>query len=145
MTEDAARGAAMALADRVLELVRKGSTDAEAEVLVHRGTLALTRFANSAIHQNVAEDVSRVSVRLALDGRVATSRLDGPADDERLNSLVDGVFAAARASPTDRDWPGLAPPATTPAIDHWDDETAAASPDERASVVAAFVQAAGGL
>jgi predicted Zn-dependent protease len=145
MTEDAARGAAMALADRVLELVRKGSTDAEAEVLVHRGTLALTRFANSAIHQNVAEDVSRVSVRLALDGRVATSRLDGPADDGRLNSLVEGVFAAARVSPTDPDWPGLAPPANPPDVDHWDQETAAASPDDRAKAVAAFVQAAGGL
>jgi predicted Zn-dependent protease len=137
--------AAAALAERVLELVRARSTTAEAEALVHAGTLALTRFANSAIHQNVAEDVRRVSVRIALDGRVATSRLDGPAAADGLDALVASAFAAAGASPVDPDWPGLAPRSTPPDADHWDEATAVASPDDRASVVAAFVEATGGL
>ena len=50
--------------------------------LAHHATLALTRFANSVIHQNVAEDAPRVRLRLHLDGRTR----GGPAtvtDDRR--------------------------------------------------------------
>ena len=137
--------AARDLAERVLGMVRERAASAEAEVLVHAGTLALTRFANSTIHQNVAEDVNRVSIRLALDGRVASSRLDGRAGELDLSALVDGLFAAARVSPVDPDWPGLAGPAAPLDVEHWDEATAAASPADRASRVAAFVAAADGL
>jgi predicted Zn-dependent protease len=140
----ASEGAA-SLADRVLGMIRDRAASAEAEVLVHAGTLALTRFANSAIHQNVAEDVNRVSIRLALDGRVASSRLDGRAGELDLSALVDGVFAAARVSPVDPDWPGVAGPTAPLEVEHWDEETAAASPADRANRVAAFVAAADGL
>ena len=44
---------------------------AEAEVTVATGTDALTRFATSVIHQNVADAAQRVHLRIALDGRVA--------------------------------------------------------------------------
>jgi predicted Zn-dependent protease len=134
-----------AVAAHVLELVRGRAASAEAESVVHTGVSALTRFANGAIHQNVAEDVSHVALRLALDGRVAAAALDGPADREHLERLVEGVFAAAAVSPVDPDWPGLAGPDAAPDVDHWDDATAAATPDERAEGVAAFVVAAGGL
>jgi predicted Zn-dependent protease len=133
------------LAERVLARVRARWTHAEAEVEVQVGTLALTRFANNVIHQNVAEDVSSVSLRLALDGRVATARLDGPPDDQRLEGLVAGAFEAAEVSPIDPDWPGLTEPGRPLDVDHWDDETAAATPADRATRVAAFGKAAGGL
>jgi len=64
--------------ERVLALV---GTDAEAEVAVSAGNEALTRFATSFIHQNVAEDISHVVLRIALDGRTASSSLDGPTDE----------------------------------------------------------------
>jgi predicted Zn-dependent protease len=136
---------AAAIAGQILELVRARSTSAEAETRVHRGTLALTRFANSAIHQNVAEDLSRVSLRLAVDGRVTTSRLDGPTGRDQLTTLVDGAFEAARVSPIDEGWPGVAPGTEWGDIDHWDEATAEASPGDRASRVAAFVAATAGL
>jgi predicted Zn-dependent protease len=136
---------AVSLTDRVLAMIRGRAGSAEAEVLVHAGTLALTRFANSTIHQNVAEDVNRVSIRLALDGRVASSRLDGRAGELDLSALVDGVFAAASVSPVDPDWPGVAGPTAPLDVEHWDEATAAASPADRASRVAAFVAAADGL
>jgi predicted Zn-dependent protease len=145
MTGEPASEGAESLAKRVLGMIRQRSTSAEAEVLVHVGMLALTRFANNTIHQNVAEDVNRVSIRLALDGRVSSSRLDGRAGDLDLDALVDGVFAAARVSPIDPDWPGVAGPAAPIAVDHWDEETASASPADRAIRVAAFVAAAEGL
>ena len=68
---------ALALAARVLDLVRARAASAEAEVNVRTGTLALTRFANGAIHQNVAEELREVGVRVALDGHVAPGRPRG--------------------------------------------------------------------
>ena len=136
------------VADRVLDLVRAAAPSAEAEATVEAGTEALTRFANSAIHQNVAEEVARVGLRVARGGRVAAARLEGT-DDAALRRLVDDVIAAAAARPLDPDWPGVAgasaDDAATAAIDHWDDDTADAPPMERAARVAAFVAAAGGL
>jgi predicted Zn-dependent protease len=137
-------------AERVLGLVRDQASTAEAEVTVRRGIESLTRFATSFIHQNVAEEVSHVLLRIALDGRVASAALDGPVDDETLRRLVTDVVDAARIAPADPDWPGLTPPTAgsraegLPA-EHWDDATAAAPPDERARRVRDFVDAAGGL
>ncbi len=136
---------ALELADRVVGLVRARAADAEAEVTVRQGSEALTRFATGFIHQNVASEVNHVLIRVALDGRNASTSVDGPADDESLGRAIDGVLEAARVRPADPDWPGLAAPATAPAVDHFDEATAAATPDERARRVRAFVDAAGGL
>ena len=130
---------------RVLELVRSRASGAETEVYAKVGASSLTRFANSRIHQNVAEEISHVSLRVCLDGRVAGSRLDGPLDADALGRLVDGVLESAHIRSIDPDWPGLAPPATAPDVEHWDEETATAAPDERARRVADFVRAARGL
>jgi predicted Zn-dependent protease len=143
----AATGTELDVAERVLSILRRrgGTEAAEAEVGVRRGTRALTRFATSFIHQNVAEDVSHVLLRIALDGRPASSSLDGPTDDGTLGRLVDNVLAAARVTPIDPGWPGLTPPTPVADIDHWDDAIAAAVPDDRAARVRAFVDAADGL
>ena len=61
---------ALALAEDVLErALRVGAT--EAEVLVMAGDSALTRFANSEIHQNVAERSLTVSLRHVVWRRIA--------------------------------------------------------------------------
>jgi predicted Zn-dependent protease len=134
------------LATRVIDLVaRLAGTQVEAEVSVDRRDLALTRFANSYIHQNVADSVIDVRLRLNLDGRTAagsTTLIDG----EGLPDLVRRTLAAARLSPHDPGWPGLAPSAPlTLTSGTVDEATAHASPEERAERVRAFVNAAGGL
>ncbi len=134
-----------ATAERVLDLVRARAGSAEAEVTVQTGTQALTRFANSFIHQNVAEDISHVLLRVAHDGRVAATSYDGPPTDDGLARLVDGVLEAARASRPDAEWPGIAPIVAGVDVHHWDQATADSSPDDRAGRVAAFVAAADGL
>ena len=50
------------LAEQVLQRVLAADGAAEVEVAVDRHQLALTRFATSVIHQNVAEDVTTVRV-----------------------------------------------------------------------------------
>jgi predicted Zn-dependent protease len=137
--------AALELADRIVTLARARAADAEIEVTVRQGSEALTRFATSFIHQNVASEINHVLVRVALDGRNASTSVDGPADDESLGRAIDNVLEAARVRPPDPDWPGLAPRADAPEVDHFDEATAVATPDERARRVRAFVDAAGGL
>lgn len=126
------------LCQQVLDLV---GDRAQAQVTAQRSRPALTRFANSFIHQNVGEAGSSVTLKLALpDGRVAmasTTRVDG----DGLAALVEGTLAAAALRPVDPDWPGLAPPAPVPEVDHHDAATEEASPDERARRVRAFVDA----
>ena len=133
------------LAEHALALVRARARDAEVEVTVRQGTDALTRFATGFIHQNVAAELNHLVIRVALDGRSASTSVDGPGDDETLGRAIDGVLDAARVRPPDPDWPGLAPRSEAPDVDHWDESTAEASPDERAARVRAFVDAAGGL
>ena len=127
--------------ERVLRLV---GSEAEAEVTVTGGHEALTRFATSFIHQNVADDVRDVRLRVSLDGRIAEATVN-QSDDESLGRLVRSTMEAARLQPVDPGWPGLAPVADAPEVDHWDDATADAEPSERAARVGDFVSAAEGL
>jgi len=129
------------LADRVLELV---GDRAEAEVIVNAGLNGLTRFANSVIHQHVAEDSVDVHLRVAANGRVASATTKR-VDPEGLQRVVDTAITAAGLRPPDPDWPGLSPPAAAADCDHFDADTADAPPDRRAEVVAAFVGAGTGL
>jgi predicted Zn-dependent protease len=129
------------LCDRVLELV---GDRAEAIVSAGAGVSALTRFATSMIHQNVAEDDSSLFLKVIVDGRYASASTT-QTSTEALQRLVDRTIEAARLRPPDPDWPGLAGPAEAPDVEHWDDATEGASPDDRAAVVKAFVEAGGGL
>lgn len=132
-------------AARVLELVvRAAGTAAEAEVSVSRESLALTRFAESFIHQNVVDETDRVTVRVHVDGRTASASTNR-ISDEALNALVSSVLTAASLRPPDTTWAGLSPVAALACGGNWDEQTAGASPAARADVVGAFVEAAAGL
>ncbi|ROT32177.1 TldD/PmbA family protein [Micromonospora sp. HM5-17] len=133
------------LAGQVVDLVRRlAGPAAEAEVSAEDAELALTRFANSFIHQNVAERSTTVRLRLHLDGRTAGGS-STVVDGDGLRDLVERTVAAARHSPPDPGWPGLTPPTVPDWAGNWDEATAAASADQRAEQVRAFVDATGGL
>lgn len=133
---DATATDGFALADQVLALV---GDRAEALVTCGQGLNALTRFANSRIHQNMASDDHHVRLRVVTtDGRIAqatTTRVDR----DGLERLVEGAIAAANLCPADPEYPGLAGPGAIAEVDHHDLGTAAASPAARAEVVADFV------
>jgi predicted Zn-dependent protease len=146
------------LAAQIVDLVTTvAGPGAEAEVTVSHDAEALTRFANSAIHQNVAEATTRVRLRLHADGRTAAA-VTTVVSPEGLRALVERTLNAARVSPPDKTWPGLTPP-TAPhqsagyhgsgsnsGLDFgFDEATAHATPEERATRVFDFVRAAGGL
>ena len=133
------------IAEQVVELVRaQAGPSAEAEVVADHTTLALTRFANSFIHQNVADSTTTVRLRLHLDGRTATGSTTVTAA-EGLKDLVARTVAASKLTPRDPLWPGLAEPEPIKRAPSSDPDTQNASPDDRAARVRAFVDAAGGL
>jgi predicted Zn-dependent protease len=132
------------LAEAVLELVRASAPAAEAEVRVAVSALALTRFANSFVHQNVADTGTRIRLRLHLDGRTATGATSRT-DPDSLARLVTTTVAAAELLPVDLGWPGLTPPSPVATPGHRDEATADVSPAVRAGIVRDFVTAAGGL
>ncbi|MDR7276192.1 metallopeptidase TldD-related protein [Catenuloplanes atrovinosus] len=129
----------MTAADAVAARVAEALPGAEAEVFVQHVARGLTRFANSAIHQNITTETTEVRLRVHRDGR--TVALSGP-DPE---ALIARAGAALAAAPADRTWPGLTPPAAARERGNLDEETAAATPADRAARVRDFVRAADGL
>jgi predicted Zn-dependent protease len=129
------------IARRVIEML---GDRAEAEAVATTGRQALTRFANSFIHQNVSEDTVEVWLRVAADGRVAALQ-GNRVDDASLKRLVDGALEAASLQPRDEEWPGVAPKAKVPKIRHVDPGTTDVAPEQRASLVSDFINAGEGL
>lgn len=127
------------LASHVLDYV---GDRAEAEIVVTGGESALTRFANSFIHQNVADEGYEVALRVAVDGRVNAATTTNV---ENLDGFVDDTIGVASLQRVDEGWPGLTPPLDVVDPKHFDEETAQATPAVRAEKVAEFVAAGPGM
>lgn len=132
------------IATNVLDLATKADPGAEVEVGVDANRLALTRFANSVIHQNVADETVGIRIRVHRDGRTASGS-STRADDDGIRALVERTLAAVAVAPVDPGWPGLAEPAEVGAVAPLDPATVAVTAQDRAGIVAAFVESAAGL
>jgi PmbA protein len=132
---------ALALAERALAYaMAEGASEAEALVMAEDA--ALTRFANSQIHQNVAETNVGVNLRFVIGKRVGVAST-GRTDEEGLRRLAANAAAIARVVEELDDWAGL--PAPTPIEEvaaAYAPATAAASPELRADGVRAVIAAA---
>jgi PmbA protein len=95
--------------DSLLSHALSLATDAEAEALFTERSAALTRFANSRIHQNVAERDATLRIRLVRDARTgvaSTNRLD----DEGLREAVGRASATLALATPNPDGAPLAEP-----------------------------------
>ena len=140
MDDDRARDALAVAQDALHAATRDGVT--EAEVLVTADDSALTRFANSEIHQNVAETTINVNLRVAIGRRVGVASSDRT-DAEGLRRLADRAIAIARVVEELDDWGGLPGPTEirdVPAA--YSRATADASPESRAEAARAVIAAA---
>jgi predicted Zn-dependent protease len=112
----------------------------EVEAILASGNQALTRFANNAIHQNVAERTTHLSVRAVIEGRTArasTNRLDAAS----IRRVVEQAIAITRLTERDAELLPLAEPAEYRNVNRWSEATARATPQERASAVAEAIRA----
>src|SRR5437016_4928604 len=88
-------------ADEWLEIARRAVSLAtaagatEAEALVTADDAQLTRFANSEIHQNVAETNAALNLRFVVGKRVGVAST-GRLDDEGLRRVMERAGAIAR-------------------------------------------------
>jgi PmbA protein len=134
-------GDALTLAEGALALAT-GDGVTEAEVLVTTEDSALTRFANSEIHQNVAETNVTINLRVVVGKRVGVAS-SGRTDPEGLRRLAENAIAIARVVEELDDWGGLPGPTEiheVPAA--YSRTTASASPEFRAEAARAVIGAA---
>ncbi len=114
----------------------------EAEALVVAGDAALTRFANSEIHQNVASSEVFVNLRFVQGRRVGVAS-SGRVDPEGIRALVERAAAITANVEELEDWAGLPEAsAAEPLAAAWSDGTATASPELRAEGARAVIAAA---
>ena len=132
---------ALTLAEAALSAaLRDGVTEAEALVMAEESSL--TRFANSEIHQNVAETNSVVNLRVAIGKRIGVAS-SGRTDAEGLKRLAETAASIARVVEELEDWGGLPESAVaTPVPAAFNETTATASPEFRAAGARAVIAAA---
>ncbi|MEX1169472.1 MAG: TldD/PmbA family protein, partial [Chloroflexota bacterium] len=132
---------ALSLAEAALaEAMLDGVTEAEALVMAEDS--ALTRFANSEIHQNVAETNSVVNLRVVIGKRIGVAST-GRTDPEGLRRLAQNAAAIAGVVEELDDWGGLPGPSqATPIAAGYSAATAGASPEFRAEGARAVIAAA---
>jgi PmbA protein len=119
---------------QVTQAVLARSAADQTEVLVLAGDSYLTRFANSSIHQNVAETDSEVRIRVVLGQRVGvatTNRLE----DEALAEALERALTIARLQPENPDFRSLPGPLPISKVTGFSESTAGCTPVQRAQGV----------
>jgi PmbA protein len=111
----------------------------ELEVILSGEDASLTRFANNAIHQNVAERNTHISIRPVIDGRTARASTNRR-DEAAIRALVEEAIAITRLTEPDPELPELAGPEPVEEINRSFERTAHAAPDERARAVAEAIR-----
>jgi PmbA protein len=107
------------------------STADQTEVVILAGDEALTRFANSTIHQNVAETDAEVRIRTVLGTRVGVAATNDLAD-EALQQTLETALAIARLQPENPDFKSLPGPQPIAEVAAFSEATAACQPEQRA-------------
>ncbi len=133
--------------DRALEFLQAVLTlvsadEAEATLLVE--DQALTRFANNAIHQNVAQRNARLAVRAVVNGGVGVA-LTNQFDVDAQRWVAEQAAEIACLQPSDPDFPGLPAGGKVREAATYFEATAAMTPGQRADAVGVIVDAASRL
>jgi len=130
---------------RCLDLVKAALAACEAdqaEVMLHSSNSALTRFAESRIHQNVSEVNATLSVRAVLGKRIGCARTNQLTADE-ARAAARRALDLARVSAENVEFASLPGPQPIPSVDCYAAATAASTPEERAAAARVIAGIAG--
>jgi predicted Zn-dependent protease len=119
---------------QITDAVLGRSTADQTEVVILAGDSALTRFANSTIHQNVFETDAQVRIRAILGTRIGASSTND-LSDEALAAALENALAIARLQPENPDFKSLPGPQPIPHIVAFSEATAGCTPEQRARAV----------
>jgi PmbA protein len=138
-------------ARRLLESVLRFSPADETEAVLESSNLALTRFAHNVIHQSVNDCDTSLEVRAVIGRRVGIASTND-LSVSGIEGVVNDAFALARFAGEDPAWPGLTTVeeslASLPGspvhgtFRAYDEQAAAASPEQRANTVAQVCRSA---
>jgi predicted Zn-dependent protease len=115
----------------IMQDALRRSTAEETEVVLLGRSGALTRFANSEVHQNVYEDNAELRVRAVIGTRVGVATTND-LSESGLQDVVERAHAIAARQPENPEFPGLPAPAPIPGVPSNAASTASASPGLRA-------------
>ena len=124
------------LADRALAMSEADQT----EVVMFTSHSALTRFANSYIHQNVEQQDVDLRVRAVVGKKIGVAS-SNDLSDEGLRTVVERALSLARHQKENPDFQSLPSPQPVREIDVFVERTARTGPEERAAVVAQICDA----
>jgi PmbA protein len=119
--------------DTVVRLGKMSGAE-ETEVHVDEVADALTRFANNAIHQNVAEHGLTVSVRTVAEGRTARTTTNR-VDEDSLRAAVESSLSLAASQPKNPTLLAMPGRQTYRRVNRFIKQTAAITPGDRAQAV----------
>jgi predicted Zn-dependent protease len=113
----------------------------QSEALLWTQNSALTRFAESVIHQNVAESNAMISVRAVLGKKIGVAG-GNQLDEGSVREVSRRALELARVSADDAHFVSLPGPKPIPPVQSFAQATADCGPDERAEVARAIAAVA---
>lgn len=129
------------IAERTVQYCIKQKVD-QAQVSAFLTDKALTRFANSQIHQNVAAKSGGVIIKTVLNKQISTVRVNTLEEEEIKKAAVQAV-KIAKASPPNKGFTSFPKPEKwTPIKGAFDKETAECDPKYRAKKVKEAIETA---
>ncbi len=126
----------------IIDSILARSTADQTEVVIQAGDSYLTRFANSTIHQNVAETNADVRVRCVLGKRVGVASTND-LDPRALERSLDHALAIARLQPENPEFQSLPGPLPIAEVEAFSETTAGCSAEDRARSVRTLCSVAG--
>ncbi|MCJ7469030.1 TldD/PmbA family protein [Candidatus Bathyarchaeota archaeon] len=129
------------ITERTVQYCLKKKVD-QAQVSAFLTDEALTRFANSQIHQNVAAKSGGVIIKAVLNKQISTVRVNTLEEEEIKKAVVQAV-KIAKASPPNKGFTSFPKPEKwTPIKGAFDKETAECDPKYRAKKVKEAIETA---
>jgi len=131
----------IAIAERTVKFAVKHKAD-QVQASVSFVDSALTRYANSQIHQNVASRKGTVTTKVVIGKRIGTVLVNS-LEKRQIEESVKKAVKLAKVSPPNKDFKNLPKPAKwTPIKDTFDKKTAECTPYFRAGKVKEVIDTA---
>ncbi len=127
---------------RITQDILARSVADQTEVVLLAEETSLTRFANSRIHQNVAERNTQLRVR-AVSGKKVGVASTNDLRDEAMTDVTESALRIALLQPDNPDFVSLPEPKPLPTVNAFSQATARCTPQERAQAVGAVCKLAG--
>jgi len=129
------------LAEKTVKTALKQGAD-QAQTSSFMLNTALTRFANSQIHQNVASKNGGILIKVVTNKKIGTLRVNS-FEEKQIEEAVIKAMKIAKVTPPNKDFKSLPEPQKwTPIEGAFDPKTEACTPDYRAEKVKELIETA---